>query len=86
MPFREAHHCAGRAVRHAIDQGKELDQLELEALQGFSGLIRKDVYQWLSVEQVVDRRISAGGTGKEAVLGAIAAAEADLAQKERDPA
>jgi len=86
MPFREAHHCAGRAVRHAIDQGKELDQLELETLRGFSGLIRKDVYQWLSVEQVVDRRISAGGTGKEAVLAAIAAAEAELAQKERDPA
>jgi argininosuccinate lyase len=63
-----------------------LDQLELETLRGFSGLIRKDVYQWLSVEQVVDRRISAGGTGKEAVLAAIAAAEAELAQKERDPA
>jgi argininosuccinate lyase len=86
MPFREAHHCAGRAVRHAIDRGKELDQLALETLQGFSELIRKDVYQWLSVEQVVDRRVSAGGTGKAAVQAAIAAAEAELAQKESEPA
>jgi argininosuccinate lyase len=86
MPFREAHHCAGRAVRHAIDLGKELDQLALETLQGFSELIRKDVYRWLSVEQVVDRRMSAGGTGKAAVQTAIAAAETELAREESETA
>ena len=82
MSFREAHHCAGKAVRHAMDQGKELHQLDLKSLKAFSGLIQKEVYEWLAVEQVVNRRNSAGGTGKDAVLAAIRVAEAELVLSE----
>ena len=81
MSFREAHHCAGKAVRYAIDQGKELHQLTLKQLQTFSGRIQKEVFRWLAVEQVVDRRTSAGGTGKDAVLTAIKVAEEKLSQE-----
>ena len=78
VPFREAHHCAGKAVRYALDQGKELHQLSLKELQRFSDQVRKEVFGWLAVEQVVDRRNSAGGTGKDAVLNAIRVAEENL--------
>ncbi len=78
MSFREAHRCAGKAVRRAIDRGKELHELSLKELKVFSELIRTDVFDWLAVTSVVDRRDSIGGTGKKAVLAAIENAEADL--------
>jgi argininosuccinate lyase len=81
MPFREAHGCAGRAVGYAAKTGKELHELTLTELRSFSSLIEKDIFVHLSVEQMIDRRKSFGGTATENVLAAIAAAEKDLGQK-----
>ena len=75
MPFREAHHCVGETVNYALNQHKELHELTLEELQKFSDLIRKDVFSFLSTREVVDRRISFGGTGSSEVKKAIKAAE-----------
>lgn len=71
MPFREAHHVVGQSVEYALGQNKELDQLTLAELQQFSHLIEADIFDFLKVETVVNRRNSYGGTGAEAVALAI---------------
>lgn len=78
MPFREAHHCVGRAVRAALQQKKELHELSLKQLQSFSALIQADVFDSLSLKQLIDRRTSFGGTASKRVKAAIKKAEQQL--------
>ena len=78
MPFREAHHVVGRAVRLAADAGRELHELSLNDLQAQSALIGADVFDYLRTREVVNRRSGPGGTGRSAVLAAIEAAEKRL--------
>jgi len=78
VPFREAHGVAGRAVADAIKKRKELHDLTLEELQIFSPQIGSDIYPFLKVENMVNRRISSGGTAVENVKTALAAAKATL--------
>jgi argininosuccinate lyase len=75
MPFREAHSCAGKAVAYALRQKKELHELSLEELQIFSALISEDIFSFLTIEQMICRRKSFGGTAAENVMAAVEEAE-----------
>ncbi|WP_020587614.1 argininosuccinate lyase [Desulfobacter curvatus] len=77
VAFRTAHGIAGKAVNFALDQGKELDGLSFEEMRSFSDLIEKDVYDFISLEAMVARRNSYGGTGFDNVAAAV-----DVAKKE----
>ncbi|GAA4768609.1 argininosuccinate lyase [Stakelama sediminis] len=74
LPFREAHHVTGRAVKAAEDAGVRLDQLPLETLRAIDDRIGEGVYDVLSVDASVNSRRSFGGTAPERVREAIAAA------------
>ena len=76
VPFREAHHIAGRAVAAAEAAGKALDELTLDELQAVDPRIEADALPRLSVEASVASRTSAGGTAPIRVKEAIAAARA----------
>ncbi len=76
LPFREAHHIAGRAVAVAEAAGKALDELSLAELQAVDRRIGEEVLQLHSVETAVKARRSAGGTAPDRVAEAIAAARA----------
>ena len=76
VPFREAHHIAGRAVAAAEAKGVGLDQLSLEELRSIDPRIGEQALERLSVESSVASRSSAGGTAPERVIEAIAAARA----------
>ncbi|MBT8340359.1 MAG: argininosuccinate lyase, partial [Desulfatitalea sp.] len=80
MPFRKAHAVVGQAVAHALEQGKELHELTLKELETFSKLIKDDLFDALTLAQMISRRQSAGGTAGDQVRGAIAAAKQRLAQ------
>jgi argininosuccinate lyase len=82
VPFREAHHIAGRAVALAEDEGKALDELSLEQLRSVDARIDERVLPRLSVEASVAARVSAGGTAPARVSEAIAAARAAIAKRE----
>jgi argininosuccinate lyase len=82
VPFREAHHVAGRAVAAAEAAGKALDQLSLEELKTIDPRIDERVLERLSVEASVAARRSAGGTAPERVREAIAVARAEIAARE----
>jgi argininosuccinate lyase len=74
LPFREAHEIVGRAVRQGIANKRELGEMSLEELRGFSPLIGADVHAALSVEASLAARAVTGGTAPEAVARALAAA------------
>ncbi|MBA3837968.1 MAG: argininosuccinate lyase [Zymomonas sp.] len=76
IPFREAHHITGRAVRLAEERGIALDQLPLADLQAIDARIDARVYDVLSVDASVAVRASFGGTAPVRVREAIAVARA----------
>ncbi|MEM8799157.1 MAG: argininosuccinate lyase [Pseudomonadota bacterium] len=79
MPFRDAHHVTGRAVKVAEAADIGLAELSLEDLQDIHPDITEDVFSVLSVEASVASRMSDGGTAPQKVRSEIAAARARLA-------
>jgi len=70
MPFRQAHAVVGKIVRHCLDSGKALTELDSRELAAFSPLLGADadrragetVAQLLTLDRSVARRASLGGT------------------------
>ncbi len=62
MPFREAHHVAGRIVAAAVAAGVPLHRLPLAAMQAIEKRITKDAFTVLSPDHSVTSRVSYGGT------------------------
>ena len=79
MPFRQAHGCVGEAVAYASNKKKELHELTLKELKSFSSHFKKDIFNILGTEQMINRRKSIGGTALECVRAAINKAEKELA-------
>ena len=78
VPFREAHHITGRAVKEAEECGCDLAQLPLETLQAIDERIEQRVFDVLSIDASVRSRTSYGGTAPERVREQIAAAKEAL--------
>jgi argininosuccinate lyase len=81
LPFREAHHVTGRAVRLADEQGVPLWELPLEAFKGVDERIGAAVLNVLSLDASVKSRTSFGGTAPAAVKRKIEAAKKVLGMK-----
>ena len=71
MPFREAHHAVGKAVKLSETQGCDLKEIPLEKWKEISPLFDEDVYQVFSIENAVDARCAWGGTARFRVLEQI---------------
>ena len=82
IPFREAHHITGRAVRLADERGLKLWELDLEGLRGIDPRIEADVFNVLSLDASVKSRTSFGGTAPAQVRKRIEAARKVLGMKE----
>ena len=80
LAFRDAHSVVGQAVQFAIEQEKDLSELSLTDLQGFSKVIEEDVFSVLSLEGSVSARDHIGGTAPNRVLEAIQSGRARLEQ------
>jgi argininosuccinate lyase len=78
IPFREAHHITGTAVKLAEREGLALDRLPIEALQSIDPRIDERVYAALSVDASVASRASHGGTAPDQVRARISDAKAAL--------
>jgi argininosuccinate lyase len=79
VPFREAHHIVGRAVKLAEDRGVGLDELPIGDLKEIDARIDERVYEVLTVDASVRSRTSYGGTAPERVREQIARAKQLLA-------
>jgi len=78
MPFRDAHEVVGLAVRLGVESERDLSELSLAELQGFSEMITDDVFGVLSLEGSVAARKHIGGTAPNTVRAAIQTARAAL--------
>ena len=78
VPFREAHHITGRAVKLAEECACDLADLPLEELRRIDGRIDQRVFDVLSVDASVRSRTSYGGTAPERVREQIAKAKEAL--------
>jgi argininosuccinate lyase len=78
MPFREAHDTVGRIVIKAIELGRELHELPLETMQGFSPLIGEGVFDALSLDQTLASKGQRGGTSPGQVREALREARESL--------
>ncbi len=72
MPFRDAHHVTGSAVKRAETLGCDLSELPLAELQALSQGITADVYEVLTPRASVASRKSYGGTSPDQVRAQIA--------------
>jgi argininosuccinate lyase len=75
VPFREAHHITGRAVKLAEERGCKLDELTVEDLRAIDERIDERVFDILSVDASVRSRTSYGGTAPDRVREQIAEAK-----------
>jgi len=85
VPFREAHEVVGRLVLSCEREGRTLQDLTAEEYAARDARFAPDVVGAVDIDGIVARRISAGGTGHEAVrtqlrqqLDALAADDAWL--------
>jgi argininosuccinate lyase len=78
MPFRDAHEVVGKAVAFGVDQQRDLSEMSLEELQGFSDTIGADVFDVLTLEGSVAARNHLGGTAPNQVRAAAERALAHL--------
>jgi argininosuccinate lyase len=78
IPFREAHEIVGRIVVQAIERGVELNDFSLEELREIAPQVGADVFEALSLEKTLATKSQTGGTSRDQVNQALAAAKARL--------
>ena len=67
LPFRTAYKTVGEIVAYCIEKGYVLDNMPLAEYQKFNEMFEDDLFDEISLEACVQKRISAGGTGPDSV-------------------
>ena len=80
MPFRSAYKISGEIVADCIKTDCVLENYPLEKYREKSELFDTDLYDEISLETCVNKRISEGGTGPDSVKGQIAFIKEKLAK------
>ena len=71
MPFRSAYKISGQIVAECLRAGQVLEEVSLETYRGYSELFEADIYDEISLETCVAKRISEGGTSVSSVEAQI---------------
>lgn len=82
VPFRESHALSGKLVAYALENKKELQDISLKEFKDFSDMIEDDLFEYLTLESMIKRRKSYGGTGYDNVNRAIKNAFDELKKSE----
>ncbi len=72
VPFRDAHGIVGQIVLHCIEKNIAIDDMSLEELKAISPVFEEDIYEAISMETCVNKRLTIGAPGKEAMEQVIA--------------
>lgn len=79
IPFRDAHGIIGQIVLYCIDKNIAIDDMSLEELHQFSPVFEEDIYDAISMETCVDKRLTIGAPSPQAMEQVIALEESYLA-------
>jgi argininosuccinate lyase len=80
MPFRSAYKISGTIVAECIKRKCVLETLTLEDYKSYSELFEEDIYNEISLETCVEKRISFGGTSVSSVERQIEFVESELSK------
>lgn len=67
VPFRDAHGIVGQIVLYCIEKGIAIDDMSLAELKAISPVFEEDIYEAISMEICVNKRLTIGAPGKEAM-------------------
>ncbi len=81
VPFRDAHGIVGQLVLMCIEKNCALDDLSLEEFKSISPVFEEDVYEAISMKTCVQKRVTIGAPGPDAMKQVIAIYENELAEK-----
>ena len=71
VPFRDAHGIVGQLVLYCIDKNIALDDMSLEEYKAISPVFEEDIYEAISMKTCVEKRLTIGAPGHEAMKKVI---------------
>lgn len=71
VAFRDAHGIVGQLVLYGIEHGKALDDFTMEEFKAISPVFEEDIYEAISMETCVNKRLTKGAPGREVMLKTI---------------
>lgn len=82
VPFRDAHGIIGRLVLYCIEKNTSIEALTLDELQNISDKFDSDIYDAVSLKTCVEKRLTVGAPGPDAMREVIALHRQYLAEEE----
>lgn len=67
VPFRDAHGIVGQLVLYCIDKNIALDDMSLDEFKSISPVFEEDIYDAISLKTCVEKRVTIGAPGKDAM-------------------
>ena len=71
VAFRDAHGIVGQLVLYGIEHGKALDDFTMDEFKEISPVFEEDIYEAISMETCVNKRLTKGAPGREVMLKTI---------------
>ena len=71
VPFRDAHSIIGQLVLYCIDANKAIDELSIDELKAISPVFEADVYEEISLETCVNKRLTYGAPSPDSMKQVI---------------
>lgn len=79
IPFRDAHGIVGEIVLYCIDKNHSIEECSIEELKKFNDKIESDIYDCISLKSVIEKRVTKGSPGPDAIKEEILSAKSRLA-------
>ena len=78
VAFRDAHGIVGQLVLYCIEKGSALEDMSLEEFQAISPVFEEDIYDAISMQTCVKKRMTIGAPGQDAMKKVIEACRESL--------
>ena len=80
VPFRDAHGIVGQIVLYCVERGIAIDDMSLEELKAISPVFEEDIFESVSMKTCVEKRLTLGAPGTEAMKKVIELEKAYLSK------
>ena len=84
VPFRDAHSIIGQLVLYCLKEDKAIDELSIDELKNISPVFEADVYDEISLETCVNKRLTFGAPGPDSMKQVILQCRNYLAENWQD--
>lgn len=81
VAFRDAHEIVGRLVLYCIEKNTAIDHLSMEEFKSISDKFDSDIYDAVSLQTCVEKRLTIGAPGSEAMKKVLEYYKEYLAEK-----